>query len=153
MSRGQTWRYLGPKEDPGAQPNEFASRYHVGLPVATPPRPAPQTLDDCLRDSISLYAQLQSADGHWAGDYGGPMFLLPGYAIVMHITKAPVPEANRLEMIRYLSNMQTPDGGWGIHIESLPTVLGTALNYAAMRLLVRRRRQTCTPGKAVCVAS
>jgi hypothetical protein len=54
----------------------------------------------------------------------------------MHITGAPIPEPNRREMVRYLTNMQTPEGGWGIHIESLPTVLGTALNYAAMRLLV-----------------
>ena len=34
--------------------------------------------------------QLQTADGHWAGDYGGPMFLLPGYAIVTYITNTPV---------------------------------------------------------------
>jgi hypothetical protein len=63
------------------------------------------------------------------------MFLLPGYAIVMHITQTPVPDATRLEILRYLTNLQTPEGGWGIHIESLPTVFGTALNYVVMRLL------------------
>lgn len=47
----------------------------------------------------------------------------------------PIPEATRLEIIRYLSNLQTEEGGWGIHIESLPTVFGTALNYVVMRLL------------------
>ena len=63
------------------------------------------------------------------------MFLLPGYAIVMHCTGLRVPEPYRLEIIRYLSNLQGVDGGWGIHVESISTVFGTALNYVVMRLL------------------
>lgn len=27
---------------------------------------------------MRFYAALQAEDGHWAGDYGGPLFLLPG---------------------------------------------------------------------------
>lgn len=27
---------------------------------------------------MRFYAGLQAEDGHWAGDYGGPLFLLPG---------------------------------------------------------------------------
>lgn len=27
---------------------------------------------------MRFYATLQAEDGHWAGDYGGPLFLLPG---------------------------------------------------------------------------
>ena len=94
------------------------------------------------------WVQLQTTDGHWAGDYGGPMFLLPGYAIVCYITGTPVPAPVQMEIVRYLSNMQaraalsrprlsalqTADGGWGIHIESLATVFGTALNYVVLRL-------------------
>lgn len=34
------------------------------------------------------------------------MFLLPGYAIVMHCTGLRVPEHYRLEIIRYLTNLQ-----------------------------------------------
>lgn len=128
----QVWCYVAEGE---AKENELASRYHVGLALGTPSPAVPQTLEDSLRGSIEFFSQLQTADGHWAGDYGGPMFLLPGFAIVMHITGAPVPEPHRREMIRYLTNMQTVEGGWGIHIESLPTVLGTALNYVCMRLL------------------
>ena len=47
------------------------------------------------------------------------MFLLPGYAIVYHVTGTPIPEPNRLEIIRYLSNMQSADGGCVIEYESL----------------------------------
>lgn len=28
--------------------------------------------------AASFYSQLQAEDGHWAGDYGGPLFLMPG---------------------------------------------------------------------------
>ncbi|CAD2220057.1 lanosterol synthase [Angomonas deanei] len=43
--------------------------------------------------------------------------------------------ATRQELIRYLRNYQNKDGGWGQHTEGHSTMLGTALNYVAMRLL------------------
>ncbi|EGD81137.1 cycloartenol synthase [Salpingoeca rosetta] len=97
--------------------------------------PKPTTIKQALRNGLGFFSKLQTADGHWAGDYGGPMFLLPGYAIVMYITKQPIEDEARAEIIRYLSNLQNPDGGWGIHIESESTVFGTSLNYCAMRIL------------------
>eukprot|EP00051_Salpingoeca_urceolata_P031664 m.12497 g.12497 ORF g.12497 m.12497 type:complete len:725 (+) comp4271_c0_seq2:368-2542(+) len=131
----QTWRYMDEGEEQEKE-NPVASQYHVGLDVSAdcPDLPPPESLNDALRNGIGFFSKLQTADGHWAGDYGGPMFLLPGLAIVTHVTGATLPDPVQREIVRYLSNRQT-DGGWGIHIESEPTIFGTGLNYVVMRLL------------------
>jgi hypothetical protein len=40
-------------------------------------KPKHETISDGLRRAIQFYSTLQTDDGHWSGDYGGPMFLLP----------------------------------------------------------------------------
>lgn len=72
------------------------------------------------QNGFKFYKNLQSDDGHWAGEYGGPMFLLPGFVIGSYVTGMTFTREERLEMIRYLLNRADPnDGGWGMCVELL----------------------------------
>uniref|UniRef100_A0A7N9ALV6 Terpene cyclase/mutase family member n=1 Tax=Mastacembelus armatus TaxID=205130 RepID=A0A7N9ALV6_9TELE len=111
---------------------------------------------------MHFYGHLQAEDGHWAGDYGGPLFLLPGLLITCHVAKIPLAEAWKKEMVRYLRSVQLPDGGWGLHIEDKSTVFGTALSYTSLRILgvepddpdmVRARNNLYSKGGAVGIPS
>lgn len=95
----------------------------------------PKTAKEAARKALEFYQMLQCDDGHWAGDYGGPMFLMPGLICVLFITKAPFPQYKKEAMIAYLHNHQQLDGGWGTHIECASTMFGTILSYVALRLL------------------
>jgi Squalene-hopene cyclase N-terminal domain len=85
--------------------------------------------------ALSFYQMLQCDDGHWAGDYGGPMFLMPGLITALYITKAPFSAGKKSAMIAYLKNHQQDDGGWGTHIECASTMFGSVLSYVSLRLL------------------
>ncbi|KAF8889368.1 terpenoid cyclases/protein prenyltransferase alpha-alpha toroid, partial [Infundibulicybe gibba] len=106
-----------------------------------PELPTPQTPLDAARNGYTFYKNLQSHDGHWPGEYGGPMFLIPGLVIGSY---------ERLEIIRYLMNRAHPeDGGWGIHVEGHSTVFGTALNYTVLRVLgVDAEHPVCVKARA-----
>uniref|UniRef100_A0A4W6FFF8 Terpene cyclase/mutase family member n=1 Tax=Lates calcarifer TaxID=8187 RepID=A0A4W6FFF8_LATCA len=110
---------------------------------------------------MHFYSHLQAEDGHWAGDYGGPLFLLPGLLITCHVAKIPLAMAWKKEMVRYLRSVQLPDGGLG-HIEDKSTVFGTALSYTSLRILglepddpdmVRARNNLHSKGGAVGIPS
>ena len=98
---------------------------------------------DTLKDKAKLafekgsafYLGLQEPDGHWAGDYGGPHFLLPGLVVASYVTQTPLPETHQVLIKRYMLNHQNEDGGWGLHIEDKSTMFGTAMQYVALRLL------------------
>lgn len=92
-------------------------------------------LSASLHKAAAYYATLQTADGHWSGDYGGPMFLLPGFVIACYVTQTPIDPHVAFEMVRYLRNHQNEDGGYGLHIEHRSTMFGSTLNYVTMRLL------------------
>lgn len=97
-----------------------------------------EVVDTTVRRSLRFYSTLQAEDGFWPGDYGGPMFLLPGLVICLYGTGALntiLHNQHRQEMCRYLYNHQNVDGGWGLHIEGSSTMFCTVLSYVTLRLL------------------
>ncbi|MCK5356418.1 MAG: hypothetical protein KAJ63_14975, partial [Methyloprofundus sp.] len=94
-----------------------------------------QLLIDSLIKGMHYFSRLQSDEGHWAGDYGGPLFLLPGLLIAAYLSETPFPKPHQQMMKVYLFNHQHTDGGWGMHIEGEPTMFGTVMNYVSLRLL------------------
>lgn len=83
---------------------------------------------------LNFYQCLQMEDGHWPGDYGGPLFLLPGLIIAAYVTESPFQKPHQTLMRRYMLNHQNHDGGWGLHIEGKSSMFGTVLQYVALRL-------------------
>ncbi|KAK9097606.1 hypothetical protein Sjap_023103 [Stephania japonica] len=106
--------------------------------VNSPEDVTEEAVKTTLRRGISFHSTIQASDGHWPGDYGGPMFLMPGLVITLHITGAlntVLSSEHQREMCRYLYNHQNEDGGWGLHIEGPSTMFGSVLNYITLRLL------------------
>lgn len=95
----------------------------------------PQTVRETAIKGLAFYQTIQCDDGHWAGDYGGPMFLMPGLVCTLYVTGAKFPQYKKDAMIIYLRNHQQVDGGWGTHIECASTMFGTVLSYTTLRLL------------------
>jgi cycloartenol synthase len=61
-------------------------------------------VDRAMRAGIDFYQGLQDEDGHWASDYGGPMFLVPGLVISLYVVgelETTLDEHARFEMRRY----------------------------------------------------
>ncbi|KAJ7680547.1 terpenoid cyclases/protein prenyltransferase alpha-alpha toroid [Mycena polygramma] len=131
-----TWQYLESDKECADWPQTDIDRYWLGISLNLPALPSPCNNLDAARNGYTFLRNLQAPDGHFAGEYGGPMFLLPGVVIGSYIVNAPFTTEQRLEMVRYLLNTAHPDdGGWGIHAGGVTTVLGTVLNYASLRLL------------------
>lgn len=87
-------------------------------------------IDRALRN----LSRLQDEDGGWAGDYGGPMFLLPMYVALCHAAGREPPR--REGMLRYFFAVQREDGSFGLSAaDSRPSMFCTVLAYVAVRLL------------------
>jgi len=103
-----------------------------------PPQHKFNTLRECLQKAVHFYSMLQTPDGHWSGDYGGPHFLLPGLIVVWYCMGRPQQMFSSTSidlMIHYIRAHQQSDGGWGTHLESPSTMFGTTLMYVALRCL------------------
>uniref|UniRef100_A0A669CQH1 Terpene cyclase/mutase family member n=1 Tax=Oreochromis niloticus TaxID=8128 RepID=A0A669CQH1_ORENI len=159
----QTWRYLEDQEISDRE-QSMLEAHSLGLDTSkfVSDSSAAHSAVDAALKGMHFYSQLQAEDGHWAGDYGGPLFLLPGLLITCHVAKISLPEAWKMEMVRYLRSVQLPDGGWGLHVEDKSTVFGTALSYTSLRILgvdpddpdmVRARNNLHSKGGAVGIPS
>ena len=98
----------------------------------------PKSTLEHVKKALSWYEVLQADDGHWAGDYGGPHFLMPGLVVVWYVTgglDSFLDADQRQAMAHYLRVHQQTDGGWGMHIESPSTMFGSCMCYIALRLL------------------
>ena len=95
--------------------------------------PIPRSvIERSMRAGVEFYQGLQDEDGHWASDYGGPLFLLPGLIIALYVMGQlddVLPDYVQVEMRRYLLNHKNEDGGFGLHIEDSSTMFGTTLSY------------------------
>ena len=148
-SGGRPWGF-----DPSVNPNTADQIFRAqlirtylqrngGTKSATPKQAANgktggNTIEEGLRKAVHFYSMLQTDDGHWSGDYGGPLFLMPGLVVVWYVMGQPKLMINETEqelMKHYIISHQQSDGGWGTHIESPSTMFGTTLNYVALRLL------------------
>ncbi|CAK9018165.1 unnamed protein product [Durusdinium trenchii] len=161
VSGQQVWVYSSEKSEdpvlfsPANNPNSSDHIFRQAkLKEWKGPQPDSDIPLDCLsvvRKGFSFYQMLQCDDGQWAGDYGGPHFLLPGFVIAAYITGHmdtifPAPHCKAIQA--YLLNHQQEDGGWGSHIESPSTMFGTVLNYVALRLVgVEAEEEACQKGR------
>ncbi|WAQ91288.1 hypothetical protein PtA15_14A170 [Puccinia triticina] len=117
------------------------TKYWLSIQHETPLLPDPKGNPlSAARNGFKFLKRLQSPDGHWSSEYGGPLFLTPGLVISCYITKTALPEGFKPELLRYLLHHQRQgndarDRGWGLNISEKSTVLGSSLNYVACRLL------------------
>ena len=75
----------------------------------------PESAMEAARRGIAFYSMLQTPDGHFAGDYGGPHFLLPGLVVAWYVMGRPsvmISDSHRDLMMHYLMVHQQEDGGW-----------------------------------------
>ncbi len=46
--------------------------------MLAPMLPKACTPKEAAKNGMLFYSKLQAEDGHWTGDYGGPLFLMAG---------------------------------------------------------------------------
>lgn len=94
---------------------------------------------EAMRRAAQNLGKRQEERGSWAGDYGGPMFLLPMHLALCELAgQVPGPEA-AAQMVTYFFNVQRKDGSFGLHAESTSGSMFTSvLGYVSLRILGQR---------------
>ncbi|KAK8858537.1 hypothetical protein IAR55_002764 [Kwoniella newhampshirensis] len=131
----QKWVYLRDEEERKSWPQGNVEKYWLGLKVVVPELEEPRTPLDAARNGFRFYKELQSEDGHFSTEYGGPLFLIPGLVISLAVCGRSLTSEQSTEIKRYLLNKRRKEGGWGLHTAAPPTVYGTVMNYVALRIL------------------
>mmetsp|Transcript_24283 Transcript_24283/g.36687 ORF Transcript_24283/g.36687 Transcript_24283/m.36687 type:complete len:945 (+) Transcript_24283:51-2885(+) len=153
---GREPKEFNPSQNPNSCDQIFRAQqirnYLANGSTAPDMKTKPRTAKEAARKAAHFYSMLQAEDGHWAGDYGGPHFLMPGLVVAWYIMGKPTNLLNEEQtkmMIHYISVHQQTDGGWGTHIESPSTMFGSTLMYVALRLLgVEKDDERCQQGRA-----
>ncbi|QRG39374.1 hypothetical protein FDK38_003816 [Candidozyma auris] len=133
----ETWHYFSP-EEAKKEPQSITTKYLLGMNDFSAPEPETEIRypHDAAKKGSEFLSLIQEDCGIFACQYKGPMFMTIGYIAASYFTKTPIPEPQRIEMIRYIVNTAHPvDGGWGLHSVDKSTCFGTSINYVALRLL------------------
>jgi lanosterol synthase len=88
-----------------------------------------------LERSVRALERAQNEDGSWEGENVWCPMLAAQYAIVCHITGAPLSAERRRRILRAFEFEQNGEGTWGMHELSEPYLFVTTLVYVAARLL------------------
>ena len=75
-----------------------------------PSLPKAQTAREAADKGMQFYSKLQAEDGHWAGDYGGPLFLMPGQSLYSHSHLQPTQTVVRSAVVSLYNFDQEHNG-------------------------------------------
>ncbi|ODO05233.1 lanosterol synthase [Cryptococcus wingfieldii CBS 7118] len=131
----QKWVYLSDPHQREQCPQSTVEKYWLGLDTDLPELERAKTPLEAARNGYRFYKQIQSPDGHFSTEYGGPLFLIPGLVVALYVTGQSLRPEQQLEMRRYVLGKRRKEGGWGLHTAAPPTVFGTVMNYVALRIL------------------
>ncbi|HYO52033.1 terpene cyclase/mutase family protein [Archangium sp.] len=108
----------------------------VGVVTGASAGRAPErSIGTAINAALAHLARIQSEEGSFKGDYGGPLFMLPMYVGTTYAVGFELDDTTREGMIRYLRGVQNKDGGFGLHVEAASYVFTSTLCYVALRLL------------------
>jgi len=142
MASGGRAPGFNPSQNPNSADKIFRAQQIRNYLAAGKPPPdttcKSKTAKEAAKKAVHFYSMLQTEDGHWSGDYGGPHFLMPGLIVAWYVMGKPrqLLDTDELKLMsHYLRVHQQEDGGWGLHIESPSTMMCSVLCYVSLRLM------------------